>query len=160
MPGGVKDNDRGDPGVPGGGILPRPTHGAIAAVTCPDGLPPRGSRGEGRGEGSPCRAAPDAAAAADANDGHIGNVQADGVVEDDGDDDDLDDDNNDEGEDENGDDDNNNTVVSGEAAAAAAPTTRMAATMARTKKVTWTAMAVATTTATSMTSMMTSTTMG
>ena len=48
--------------------------------------------GRGRG-GSPRRPAADDAN----NDGHIGNVQADGVVEDDGDDNDLDEDDNDEG---------------------------------------------------------------
>ncbi len=109
----------------------------------------------GVGGGIPCRAA-----ANDADDGHIGDVRADGIVEDDGDNDDLDDDNDDKGKDKNRDNDDNDAVISGEAAAAAAPTTRMAATMATSTKVTWTTMAAATTTTTSMTSTMTATTMG
>ena len=94
------------------------------------------------------------------NDGHIGDVRADGVVEDDGDDDDLDDNNDDEGKDKKGDDDVNNVVILGKAAAAAAPTTRMVATMATMTKVTWMGMVEATTTTASMTSTMTTTTMG
>ncbi len=95
-------------------------------------LPASRVRGERRGGGSPRRVAAD-----DANDeGHIGDVRADGVVEDDGGDDDLDDDDNNESKDENRDDNDDNVVVSGEAAAAAAPTTRMAATMATSTKVT------------------------
>ena len=140
-----------------GGIVPRPTRGAVVAAPCPDGLLPRALRGEQRGGGSPCRSAANDAD----NDGHIGDVRANGVVKDDGDDDNLDDDDNDdEGEDKNRDDNDDNAVVSGESAAAAAPTTRMAATMATSTKVTWTTMSAATTTTTSMTSTMTTTTMG
>jgi hypothetical protein len=109
-----------------------------------------------RGGGSPCRAA---ANNADDN-SHIGEVRADGDVEDDGDDDNLDDNNDNKGEEENRDDDVDNAVVSGEAAAAAAPTTRVAVTMTTRTKVTWTKMVVATTTTTSMTSTMTTTMMG
>ena len=143
-PGGVNNNDRINPGVPGGGgILPHPTRGAVVATTCPDGLPPGGG-------GSPCRAAANVAAGNKDNDGHIGDVRADGVVEDDGDNNDLDNEDDDKGKDKNGDDNDDNAVVSGEAVAAAALTTRMAARMATTTKVTWTAMAAATTTTTSM----------
>ena len=135
-----------------GGILPRLTRGMVIAATCPDGLPPRASRGEGRREGNPCHAAADTNNDDDDdNNSHIGDVRVDGIVEDDGDDDNLDNDDNDKGEDKNGDDDDNNAVVLGEAAAAAAPTTRMAATMATMMKVMWTAMAATTTTTTSMT---------
>ena len=104
-----------------GGILPRPTRGAVVAATRPDGLPPRASRGEGPGGGSPCRAAADAAAAADDNDGHIGNVQADGVVKDDGDDNNLDDNDDDKGKDENGEDNDDNAVVLGEGRGSSLP---------------------------------------
>ena len=73
----------------------------------------------GAGGGSPCRAPANTAASNDKDNGHIGNIQADGVVKDDSNDDNLDNDDNKEGEDENGDDNDNNTVISGEAATAA-----------------------------------------
>jgi hypothetical protein len=142
-----------------GGILPRPTRSAVVAATCPDGLLPRTSRGEGWGGGSPCRAAADAAADKDNDGSHIGNVRVDDVVEDNGNDNDLDDNDDDKGEDENGDNNEDDAVVLGEATAAAALMTRMAVTMAKTTKVTWTAMAEATTTTTSMPSTMTMTMM-
>jgi hypothetical protein len=158
-PSGVDDDNHGNSGVPGGD-----PHSSDARRGCrrdSSGWPPASRIAWGRaGGGSPCRAATDAAANDANNDGHIGNIQADGVVKDDGDNDDLDDDDDDEGKDENRDNDDDDAVVSGEAAAAAAPTTRMAATMATTTKVTWTTMAAATTTRTSMTSTMTTTTMG
>ena len=79
------------------------------------------------GGGSPRRRVAEAAADIANHECHIGDVRADGVVEDDGDDDDLDNEddknNDDEGEDKNGNEDND-AVVSGEAAAAAASTTR------------------------------------
>jgi hypothetical protein len=144
---GIDDYNRGDPGVPGVGILPRPMPGAVVATTCPDGLPPHAPRGEGQGGRSPRHAA-----ANDTNgNGHISDDRADGVLEDNGDDNDLDNDDDDEGEDKNRDDDDNNRVVLGEAAAAAAPTTRMVAMMATSTTVMWTTMAAATTTTTLMT---------
>jgi hypothetical protein len=158
--GGVNNDDRGNPRVPGGDPLLSDAQRGCRRDS--SGWPPasRVAWGGAAGGGSPCRAAANAAPDNADNNGHIGNVRADGVVKDDGDNDDLDNDDDHEGKDEKGDDDDDDAVVSGEAAAAVALTTRMAATMATTTKVTWMMMAATTTTTTSMTSTMTTTTMG
>ena len=67
----------------------------------------------GAGGESPCRTAADVAADNDDDDGHIGDVRVDGIVEDGGDDDNLDNDNDNKGKHENGEDDNDDVVVSG-----------------------------------------------